>query len=95
MRGHLHQHAAGGRVVQAADVLRDKGLVAPGDANGVLEVAPQGQNRGTGTGQADGAGGIAPGTADELGCLMAGCFKSLLSSFIPIRGLGKMEGPFG
>ena len=59
---------AGRRVVELADVLRHERFVAARDADGVLVVAADGDDRRAGGGEPDRARCVAAGAADELEC---------------------------
>ncbi len=63
---HLDQRAAGGRVVEVADVRRQEGLVAARDADRVLQPGAGGEHRRARARQLDRPGRVAARAADEL-----------------------------
>ena len=75
MLDDFNQHADRGRVVETADVLRNKGFIAARDADCVLQITAQRQHRRSAGRQAhwqtNRARGKATRTTDELRC--AGC----------------------
>ena len=63
---HLDQRAAGGRVVEVADMRRQEGLVTAGDADRVLQPGARGQHRRARARQLDRPRRVAARAADEL-----------------------------